>query len=108
MLQQLTKSLNGSTTTPAAAHSNTEQKQHSPNIDTSYTVHSSDYHQNLLGSNLQDWDKAIDSLAETISKYDDKVIGVGHSGGGTLIAATRVKYPNLFRDLILYDPALFR
>jgi pimeloyl-ACP methyl ester carboxylesterase len=41
------------------------------------------------------------------NKANAKFIAIGHSGGGALLAATRFKYPHLFGNLIMYDPAFF-
>jgi hypothetical protein len=72
-----------------------------------YQVTSYDYYREFDEKRLQDWDNAIEAYADVVRKFNQPIIAVGHSGGGTLLLCARIKYPSLFRDTIIYDPALF-
>ena len=76
-------------------------------LGSSHKITSSDYCHHMA-KDIIDWEDAVDGMAEDIRKLQQPIIGVGHSGGGTVMAATFVKYPELFHDIVIYDPALFR
>lgn len=42
-----------------------------------------------------------------IGKYDEKVIGMGHSIGGTVTLMAALKSPELFQALVLIEPVIF-
>jgi len=73
----------------------------------SFVISGFDYYPHLIGKDVIDWERAVDAVAVHMSKSNEKFIAIGHSGGGALLAATRVKYPHLFDELIMYDPAFF-
>ena len=56
------------------------------------------------------WGGLVDELIDTIaSRWDEPVLGVGHSLGGFLTALAAVRRPELFRGIILLDaPILSR
>jgi pimeloyl-ACP methyl ester carboxylesterase len=46
-------------------------------------------------------------ISGDIGKYDEKVIGVGHSIGGTVTLMAALKSPELFHALVLIEPVIF-
>ncbi|MFT4524051.1 MAG: pimeloyl-ACP methyl ester carboxylesterase [Bacteroidia bacterium] len=54
-----------------------------------------------------DWNTSVDEIIDFIeTNADEKVIGLGHSFGGTITLKAAVKRPDLFKGIILMDPVL--
>lgn len=64
-------------------------------------------------SKMPDWQKMANTVADALYlqanvKENGPLIGVGHSMGGVLTLLAAVKYPDLFSEIILLDPVLFK
>lgn len=62
---------------------------------------------------MPDWKKMVNTIADAIYiqanvKEDGPLIGIGHSMGGVLTLLAAHKYPDLFSEIILLDPVLFK
>lgn len=62
---------------------------------------------------MPNWQKMAETVADAIYlqanvKENGPIIGVGHSMGAVLTLLAAVKYPDLFSQVILLDPVLFR
>ena len=62
---------------------------------------------------MPNWQKMADTVADAIYlqanvKSDGPMIGIGHSMGGVLTLLAAAKYPDLFSEIILLDPVLFK
>lgn len=62
---------------------------------------------------MPNWQKMADTVANAIYqqanvKVDGPLIGIGHSMGGVLTLLAAAKYPDLFSEIILLDPVLFK
>lgn len=62
---------------------------------------------------MPNWQKMADTVADAIYlqanvKNDGPLIGIGHSMGGVLTLLAAAKYPDLFSEIILLDPVLFK
>lgn len=62
---------------------------------------------------MPNWQKMADTVADAIYqqanvKVDGPLIGIGHSMGGVLTLLAAAKYPDLFSEIILLDPVLFK
>ncbi|MFT5812496.1 MAG: pimeloyl-ACP methyl ester carboxylesterase [Psychroserpens sp.] len=62
---------------------------------------------------MPNWQKMANTVADAIYlqanvKENGPLIGIGHSMGGVLTLLAAVKYPDLFSEIILLDPVLFK
>ena len=62
---------------------------------------------------MPSWQKMADTVADAIYqqanvKMNGPLIGVGHSMGAILTLLAAAKYPDLFSEIILLDPVLFK
>lgn len=62
---------------------------------------------------MPNWQKMANTIADAIYqqanvKENGPLIGIGHSMGGVLTLLAAVKYPDLFSEIILLDPVLFK
>lgn len=62
---------------------------------------------------MPDWQKMANTVADAIYKQanvaqDGPLIGIGHSMGAVLTLLAATKYPDLFSEIILLDPVLFK
>lgn len=62
---------------------------------------------------MPNWQKMADTVADAIYKQanvktDGPLIGIGHSMGAVLTLLAAAKYPDLFSEIILLDPVLFK
>lgn len=62
---------------------------------------------------MPNWNQLADTIADAIYKQanvekDGPLIGVGHSMGAILTLLSAVKHPDLFSEIILLDPVLFK
>lgn len=62
---------------------------------------------------MPNWQKMANTVADAIYlqanvKEDGPLVGIGHSMGGVLTLFAATKYPDLFSEIILLDPVLFR
>jgi pimeloyl-ACP methyl ester carboxylesterase len=62
---------------------------------------------------MPNWQKLADTVADAVYKQanvkeNGPLIGIGHSMGAVLTLLAAVKYPDLFSEIILLDPVLFK
>ena len=53
------------------------------------------------------WNDLTEDVLDSVGKFKEPVIGVGHSLGGILTLLAAAKKPNIFHTVILLDPPLF-
>ena len=53
------------------------------------------------------WHDLTEDVLESVGKFKEPVIGVGHSLGAMLTLLAAAKKPDIFQTIILLDPPLF-
>lgn len=66
------------------------------------------FHGGSARSGKVNWQLMADDIEQLLQKLDlQRVVGVGHSIGGYLVACTAARQPDRFKQLVLIDPVIF-